>query len=69
MIIIVCNAMCSATLSGILWCDLAITFAGLVAAAGYTMSAGVACNKLLAKIASAMHKPNQQTIIPPRCVC
>ena len=36
--------------------------------AGYTMSGGIACNKLLAKIASAMHKPNQQTIIPPRQV-
>lgn len=34
---------------------------------GYTMSAGIACNKLLAKIASAVHKPNQQTIVPPRC--
>ena len=31
------------------------------------MSAGIACNKLLAKLASAMHKPNQQTIVPPRC--
>ncbi|DBA78376.1 TPA: hypothetical protein ACH3X2_007884 [Trebouxia sp. C0005] len=35
---------------------------------GYTCSAGVACNKLMAKIASAMHKPNQQTVIPPRAV-
>jgi len=34
--------------------------------AGYTCSAGIACNKLMAKIASAMHKPNQQTVIPPR---
>ena len=32
------------------------------------MSAGVACNKLLAKIGSAMNKPNQQTVIPTRRV-
>eukprot|EP00873_Tetraselmis_striata_P002831 jgi/Tetstr1/423095/TSEL_013865.t1 len=35
---------------------------------GYTMSGGVAANKLLAKLASAMHKPNQQTLIPARAV-
>ncbi|DBB00910.1 hypothetical protein WJX77_007765 [Trebouxia sp. C0004] len=35
---------------------------------GYSCSAGVACNKLMAKIASAMHKPNQQTVIPPRAL-
>ncbi|KAK9829326.1 hypothetical protein WJX72_005200 [[Myrmecia] bisecta] len=35
---------------------------------GFTCSAGIACNKLLAKIASAMHKPNQQTLVPPRAV-
>ncbi|KAL0047265.1 hypothetical protein WJX82_011225 [Trebouxia sp. C0006] len=35
---------------------------------GYTCSAGIACNKLMAKIASAMHKPNQQTVIPPRAL-
>lgn len=34
--------------------------------AGYTASAGIAANKLLAKIGSAMHKPNIQTVIPPR---
>lgn len=33
---------------------------------GYTMSAGIACNKLLAKVASGLHKPDQQTIVPPR---
>lgn len=32
---------------------------------GFTSSAGIAGNKLLAKIGSAMHKPNQQTVIPP----
>ena len=35
--------------------------------AGFTCSAGIACNKLLAKVASAMNKPNQQTVVPPRC--
>ena len=31
---------------------------------GYTVSAGIACNKMLAKQASACFKPNRQTIIP-----
>lgn len=35
---------------------------------GLTSSAGVAGNKLLAKVGSAMHKPNKQTIVPPRAV-
>ena len=35
---------------------------------GYTCSAGIAHNKLLAKVASAMHKPNQQTIVPASVV-
>lgn len=35
---------------------------------GYTSSAGIATNKLLAKIGSALHKPNLQTVIPPRVV-
>ncbi|CAG9463583.1 unnamed protein product [Pedinophyceae sp. YPF-701] len=35
---------------------------------GYTCSAGIAHNKLLAKMASSMHKPNGQTIVPPRVV-
>ncbi len=34
--------------------------------AGFTCSAGIAGNKLLAKIASAMNKPNQQTLVPGR---
>ena len=34
--------------------------------AGFTCSAGIAANKLLAKVGSALHKPNQQTIVPPR---
>ena len=46
--------------------------------AGFTSSAGIAANKLLAKISSALNKPNQQTLVPPRylaflccssCVC
>ncbi|KAL4430354.1 hypothetical protein ABPG77_002160 [Micractinium sp. CCAP 211/92] len=35
---------------------------------GFTSSAGISTNKLLSKIGSAMNKPNQQTIIPPRSV-
>lgn len=31
---------------------------------GYTVSAGICVNKLLAKFASAQNKPNQQTIVP-----
>ena len=35
---------------------------------GYTCSGGVAQNKMLAKIASAMHKPNRQTLVPATAV-
>ncbi len=38
------------------------------APAGFTCSAGVAVNKLLAKIGSALNKPNQQTVLLPRAV-
>lgn len=31
---------------------------------GFECTAGIAHNKMLAKIASAMHKPNQQTVVP-----
>eukprot|EP01031_Cornospumella_fuschlensis_P027876 gene27876-33661_t len=31
---------------------------------GFTCSAGIAPNKMLAKLASAMHKPNKQTVVP-----
>lgn len=32
---------------------------------GFRTSAGIACNKLLAKLASGLHKPNDQTVLPP----
>lgn len=32
---------------------------------GLRCSAGIACNKLLAKLCSGLHKPNDQTILPP----
>lgn len=31
---------------------------------GYRCSAGIAHNKILAKLAAGLHKPNQQTILP-----
>ena len=31
-------------------------------------AAGISANKMLSKIASAMHKPNRQTIVPPQKV-
>lgn len=37
----------------------------LRAETGFRCSAGVACNKLIAKLASGMHKPDDQTIVPP----
>jgi nucleotidyltransferase/DNA polymerase involved in DNA repair len=33
--------------------------------AGFRSSAGIACNKILAKLASGLHKPNDQTVLPP----
>jgi DNA polymerase eta len=33
---------------------------------GYSISAGIASNKLLAKIGSSKNKPRKQTIIPHR---
>lgn len=35
---------------------------------GFTFSAGIASNKLLAKLASAMNKPNLQTVVPSSAV-
>ena len=33
---------------------------------GFTCSAGIAHSKILAKLGSGLHKPNQQTILPTR---
>jgi DNA polymerase eta len=35
---------------------------------GFTCSAGIGPNKLLAKIGSAKNKPNKQTVVLPRAV-
>jgi len=35
---------------------------------GFTCSAGIAANKLLAKLCGGLHKPNQQTILPASAV-
>lgn len=35
----------------------------VVQATGYTISVGVACNKLLAKVASGMNKPSRITVV------
>ncbi|WIA12559.1 hypothetical protein OEZ85_006220 [Tetradesmus obliquus] len=40
----------------------------LLAQLGFTASAGIGPNKLLAKIGSAKNKPNQQTLLLPRAV-
>ena len=34
---------------------------------GFRTSAGIACNKLLAKLCSGLHKPNDQTVLTPVC--
>ena len=33
--------------------------------AGYRSSAGVACNRMLAKLAAGLHKPDDQTVLLP----
>jgi len=38
--------------------------ANVSARCNFTVSAGIAANKMLAKLASAMHKPDQQTVVP-----
>lgn len=35
---------------------------------GYECSAGIAHNKILAKLTAGMHKPNQQTLLPVRSI-
>jgi len=35
---------------------------------GYRASAGISHNKTLAKLASAMNKPNAQTVVPRRYI-
>eukprot|EP01052_Picozoa_sp_SAG31_P061294 SAG31_NODE_20385_length_576_cov_0.924528_1_plen_123_part_10 len=35
---------------------------------GYSCSAGVASNKLLAKLCCGLHKPNQQTLLPNEAI-
>mmetsp|Transcript_10106 Transcript_10106/g.19070 ORF Transcript_10106/g.19070 Transcript_10106/m.19070 type:complete len:681 (+) Transcript_10106:148-2190(+) len=42
--------------------------AAVQAETGFTVSAGVAHNKMVAKLASARHKPDKQTIVPWRAV-
>eukprot|EP00898_Chlorokybus_atmophyticus_P004478 jgi/Chlat1/5030/Chrsp32S04993 len=42
--------------------------AAVLAETGFTCSAGIAHNKMLAKMASGMHKPNQQTVVPSDAV-
>ncbi|KIZ00971.1 DNA polymerase iota subunit [Monoraphidium neglectum] len=39
--------------------------AAVKAETGFRSSAGIACNKLLAKLVSGVHKPDDQTILPP----
>lgn len=39
-----------------------------VTIAGYRCSAGVAHNKILAKLVCGLHKPNKQTILPHEAV-
>ena len=40
----------------------------LLLPARFSSSAGIAANTLLANILSALNKPHQQTIVPPRCL-
>lgn len=41
---------------------------GVAQELGFTCSAGIGPNKLLAKIGSAKNKPNKQTVVLPRAV-
>ena len=42
--------------------------AAVTAELGFTCSAGIAANKLLGKLTAGLHKPNQQTVLPPSSV-
>ncbi|XP_076640913.1 DNA polymerase eta-like [Halictus rubicundus] len=42
--------------------------ADILAKTGFKCSAGIAQNKILAKLACGLHKPNRQTILPPSTV-
>lgn len=42
--------------------------AAVLAQLQFTCSAGIAVNKLLAKVGSARHKPDKQTVVLPRAV-
>eukprot|EP00892_Ulva_mutabilis_P005511 jgi/Ulvmu1/3331/UM155_0014.1 len=37
----------------------------IASVAGFRTSAGIACNKLMAKLVSGLHKPDDQTVMPP----
>lgn len=39
--------------------------ADIARVAGFRTSAGIACNKLMAKLVSGLHKPDDQTVLPP----
>lgn len=39
--------------------------ADIARTAGFRTSAGIACNKLMAKLVSGLHKPDDQTVMPP----
>ena len=49
-------------------CVVARARAAVTADLGFTCSAGIAANKLLAKLCGGLHKPNQQTVLPPSSV-
>ena len=48
-----------------IWAALSSCSMAAQAEVGCRTSAGIACNKMLAKLVSGLHKPNDQTIMPP----